>query len=163
MDMYTVRKKLWDSFQPSRAWTEAVDYDFLPRKALTAILTEKTIQLLLRENPETTGIDLNDITGPKKRIKIFVILLLVEKTQRLGHVIQQDITNDDLPLIWDRLRTCLGDEAVTIKAFLSSHYEIHVPIWNFSVHKVQEVKYDRDQRLPILLKRPLSSDGQGVV
>jgi hypothetical protein len=162
-DMYTVRKKLWDSFKPSRSRTDAVDYDFLPRNALTAILTEKTIELLIRENPKTALINLSDITGPKKRIKIFAILLLIEKTQHIGHVIQQGITDNDLPLRRDRLQTCLREEAATIKAFLSSQYEVHVPVWNFSSHKIQEVEYDWDQRLPILLKRPLSSGGQGVV
>lgn len=162
-DTCTVRNRLWASFKPSKARAEAVDYDFLPRKALTAILTQQTVESLLKEIPHTNCIDSVNITGRERRVKIFAILLLIEKTEHIGRFIQQGLTDNDLPLNRVRLQTCLREEAATIRAFLSRQYEVHVPVWDFSAHEIQEVKYDWEQKLPLLLKLPLGGGGQGKV
>lgn len=164
LDLKSIQKRLEENFEESRTWEWDADHGFIPRKALTKILTEGTIQTLLQQKPETSHISLADITGDKRRVKIFAILLLIKKTEHIGHMIKQGVSDDDLPLRRSRLRTCLRAEDRHIKEFfLSYQYEVAVPTWDFSAHEIQEEQYDRDQRLPFLTKLPISSGGQGIV
>ncbi|KAG6367137.1 hypothetical protein INS49_001320 [Diaporthe citri] len=80
----SVQKRLQENFKQSRAWAEDSGDGFLPRKALTKILTERTIQLLLKQKHETSHISSTDIIGEKKRIKIFAILILIKKTEHIS-------------------------------------------------------------------------------
>lgn len=162
-DLKTVRKELRASFKPSRAWTEDANDEFIPRKTLTNILTHKTIQSLLHQKPKSSLVNLDDIIGEKKRIKIFAILLLIKKTQHIGHLIQQGVSDDDLPLGQDRLKTCLRLEDRPVKDFLSYQYEVNVPVWDFSAHEIHEEHYNRRQQIPFLRKHRVSSGGQGIV
>lgn len=164
VDLKSIQKRLEENFKESRTWEWDTDHEFLPRKSLTKILTEGTIQSLLQQKPETSHISLADITGDKKRVKIFAILLLIKKTEHIGHMIKQGVSDEDLPLRRSRLKTCLRAEDRHVKEFfLSYQYEVAVPTWDFSAHKIQEEQYDRDQRLPFLTKLPISSGGQGIV
>lgn len=164
INLKSVQKKLQENFKQSRAWAEDSVDEFLPRKALTNILTERTIQLLLHQKHETSHISWTDIIGEKKRIKIFAILVLIKKTEHVGHIIQQGVSDDDLPLGRVRLRACLRAEDRDVKEFfLSYQYEVAVPVWDFSAHEIQEQQYDRRQQLPFLSRLPISRGGQGVV
>ncbi|KAG8160736.1 hypothetical protein KVR01_009000 [Diaporthe batatas] len=157
----SVKQRLEDSFRQSKARNEEArngSNSFLPRKALTAILTDQTIQTLL-----TDQVCLDDITGDKGRIKIFAILLLMGKTKHIRRIIQHGITDDDLPLEWDRIHACFSKDAALAKAFLFSQYDVHVPVWDFSSHEIREKTYDWNQKLPFLRKESLSRGGQGVV
>lgn len=164
LDLQSIQKRLEENFKQSRAWEEDADDLFLPRKALTKILTGGVIKSLLQEKPETSHISLVDITGEKRRIKIFAILILIKKTELIGHIIQQGISDDDLPLGRARLKACLRAEDRHVKDFfLSYQYEVAVPAWDFSAHEIREEQYDRHQRLPFLTKSPISSGGQGKI
>lgn len=164
INLKSVQKRLEENFEQSKAWAEDADDEFLPRKALTKILTEGTIQSLLQQKPETSHISSTDITGEKKRIKIFAILLLIKNTEHIGHIIQQGVSDDDLPLGRARLKNCLrAEDRHIIDFFLSCQYGVTVPVWDFSAHKIQEEQYDRLQQLPFLTKLLISSGGQGVV
>lgn len=169
LDLKFVQKRLEENFMESWIWESRTcewdtDHEFLPQKALTKILTEGTIQSLLQQKPETSHINVADITGDKRRVKIFAILLLIKKTEHIGHIIKQGVSDEDLPLRRSRLKTCLRAEDRHVKEFfLSYQYEVAVPAWDFSAHEIQEEQYDRDQRLPFLTKHPISSGGQGIV
>ncbi|KAI7779590.1 hypothetical protein LA080_000702 [Diaporthe eres] len=152
-----------ENFEQSRARSDDARGELLPRKALTEILIKGTIQSLLQQKPEISHISSTDITGEKKRIKIFAILLLIKKTEYIGHIIQQVVSDDDLPLEQARSKACLRAEDRHVKDFLSYQYEVAVPVWDPSAHKIQEQQYDRPQKLPFLSKLPIASGGQGVV
>lgn len=164
VDLNTIRQKLRHRLEPSRARTQDNDDQFLPRNALREILTDNTIQLLLKQENETSSIPLTDITGNKMRIKIFAILLLIEKTAYLGHIIRQGVSDDDLPLRPGQLlKTCLGSEESVVEFFRYKQFTVDVPTWDFSAHNIQEKQYDPDIKLPFLTKSEISRGGQGIV
>lgn len=161
-DIKIVERRLRGRLEPSTA--PDLTQKFLPRNALTEILTDHTIQSILQQTqkPDTDLIDLAEITGRKKRIKIFAILLLIGKTEHLGHLIQQGFSDDDLPLGPDHLTRCLGSYA-TADYFLVSQFRVLVPVWNFSAPDIHEEEYHDYQKLPFLTKCKLGSGGQGKV
>lgn len=112
--------------------------------------------------PETTLINVNNITGDKKRIKIFAILLLIKKTKHIGPIIEQGVSDDDLPLCPDCLKTCLRSDRL-VDSFLLYQSKVDVPVWDFSAQNIQEENYHWHRKLPFMTKCRLSSGGQGVV
>lgn len=162
-DTRIVRKRLHGRFEPSRARADDNSDKFLPKKALTEILTDRTIKSLLQQSPETNLVSVSDITGDKRRVKIFAILLLMKKTECIGYMIQRGVSDADMPLGWDLVKDCLKFEDSLAESFLFYQSGVDVPVWDFSAHSIQEKGYDWNQKLPFLSKRPLSSGGQGVV
>lgn len=161
-DLTTVPKRLHDSFEPSRARTSCDSDEFLPRNALRDILTDKTIQSLLMQTPETSLVKVDNITGHKKRVKIFAILLLIKETKHIWPFIERGISDDNLPLCRDCLKTCLRSDN-HVASFVMNQCIVDVPVWNFAAQNVQEERYGQLQKLPFLTRTRLSSGGQGVV
>lgn len=162
-DLETIREILYGSFKTSRAWSDDGSDLFLPRNALGNILTEKTIRLLLMKVPETHMISVEEITGEKKRIKIFAILLLIGETKHIGPIIEQGVSDDDLPLYKDRLESFLPKPPRLADLFVTYQCRVDVPVWDFSPHNFREENYYWHRKLPFMTKCRLSSGGQGVV
>lgn len=165
IDLEGVQDKLFGMLQVSRAWTEDGSEEFLPRTALTEVLTDETIQLLLQQRPETKEIKLADITGRPSRIKIFATLLLIGKTEHIGHIISHKVSDDHLPLTWEHAKICLKskDRLVLINNFFQRQFTVVAPVWNFSSHDILKEDYHCHRKLPLLSKCRLSSGGHGAV
>lgn len=164
-DLEDVQDKLFGKLEVSKAWTDDDSDEFLPRTALTEVLTNETIQLLLQQKPETREIRLADITGKPSRIMIFATLLLMGATEHIGHVIRHEVSDHDLPLTWEHAKTCLEskDRLVLLNNFFQRQFTIAVPLWNFSSHNILRGDYHYHQKLPLLEKCRLSSGGHGAI
>lgn len=63
INLNSVRKSFEENFEQSRARSDDAKAEPLPRKALTEILIEGTIQSLLQQKPEISHVSSTDITG----------------------------------------------------------------------------------------------------
>lgn len=158
-----VRERLWNTLETSHTWTENGNHRFLPTSALTECLPVETINMVLQQKRETNHINSEEITGKKRRLKILAILLLMNNTEHIGHLIQKGVSDDDLPLKSACLKTCLGFKDNSVEVFEHYQYRVHVPVWDFTAPGIEIERYEDDQKLPFLEKVILSRGGQGLV
>lgn len=140
---------------------------FLPRNIIAGILTESTIQSLLREKDTTKGIPLSTIVGDETRIKLFAILILMKRTKYLRHMIRRGLWDNHLPLTKRSLESILPssqDNSSFVDRFVIHQSLVAVPTWDFTSPDMQEAEYPlRFHNMPFLKKRKLSNGGQGLI
>lgn len=188
---HLVIKRLKNRMRPCASSTSDDVEAFLPKNALTDVLTDENICWLLKQRHETNRIMVADIKGQKPRVKIFAILLLMDAIEHIGHIIQNGLSDEDLPFGLKHFEQCKGSSAYSRSSQNSSsdeqslgssdsrshygtvdpitqnfqHYQflVDVPTWTFSADKISKKEYHLHQKMPFLKKEKLSSGGQGTV
>lgn len=168
VDLSTIKKRLQDGHRLVQCVSLLEDDEdqFLPRNILAGILTETTIQSLLRENDTMSRIKLGAIIGEEARIKLFAILILTRRTQYLERMTRPGLSDEILPLSKKLLTKILpsskGDSKF-LNRFMIHQSSVAVPAWDFTSHDMQEREYPLRFNMPFLDKERLSYGGQGTV
>ncbi|KAL2277521.1 hypothetical protein FJTKL_15437 [Diaporthe vaccinii] len=162
-----IKTKLEDGRKQCVALLEDDGDEFLPRNIIAEILTESTIQSLLREKDTTSGIHLSAIVGGETRIKLFTILILMKKTQYLRRMIRRGLLDNNLPLSKRSLESIFPtsqNNSSFVNRFVIHQSLVTVPTWDFTSPDIEEGEYPlRFHNLPFLKKEKLSNGGQGLI
>ncbi|KAF2465702.1 kinase-like protein, partial [Lindgomyces ingoldianus] len=105
------REKIADLLRRSQVHTENLGEAFLPPKVLEEILTEERIRMEIEayrdQQPDSwCGQGLNDCANliRCRYLKIFAILILLDKGEDIGKFIEEGVSDEDLPLVETQVR-----------------------------------------------------------
>ncbi|KAM0809590.1 putative Protein kinase domain-containing protein [Seiridium cardinale] len=153
-----------------------IEKQFLPQNEIVNVLTKDVIREIIRQKLKAQDIELNNLVGiisgtdpkttPEKLIKIFAILVLIDRVEYIREFIKAKLWDRDLPFTKKRdLYRPLPsyDQEDKLHMFFDYQWHVDIPTFDLAPDEVHKKRFHNLTRLPFLETEVKSYGGQGEV